>query len=91
MALAPNREVTRLPHVAIDVAASEFREPIDRIEIVGRQIFESAGNKRLTLNYYRTSPCGPNGEPVPGSGNYHVRVAEPASTSQPSRTAIPDA
>ncbi len=93
MALAPNHEAANLLHVAIDVASSELRESIDRIEFVSGQILVSAGNKRLTLNYYRTSPCGPNGVPVAGGGHYEVRKAEPLSapTNQPSGSAIPDA
>jgi hypothetical protein len=81
MALAPNYEAANLLHVAIDVAASELREPIDRIEFVSGQILVSAGNKRLALNYYRTSPCGPNGVPIVGGGHYFVVKAEAGTTT----------
>jgi hypothetical protein len=85
MALAPNHETANLLHVAIDVAASELREPIDRIEFVGRQILVSAGTKRLALNYYRSNPCDENGIPFAGGGRYHVVKAEllPASQTGP--------
>lgn len=77
MALPPNHETANLLHVAIDVAASELREPIDRIEFVGRQILVSAGSKRLTLNYTRSNPCDENGIPFAGGGRYHAWVGEP--------------
>jgi hypothetical protein len=82
MALAPNHETANLLHVAIDAASSELREPIDRIEFVGRQILVSAGNKRLTLDYYRSNPCDENGIPFAGGGSYVVQKAEPLPAPQ---------
>lgn len=88
MALAPNHETANLLHVAIDVAASELREPIDRIEFVGSQILVSAGSKRLALNYHRSTPCDDNGIPFAGGGHYVVVKAEPLRASQASPTGL---
>jgi hypothetical protein len=71
--------------VAIDIANTETKAPIDRIEVVSGQILVSAGNKPLTLNYHYSSSYDPSGVPIPSGGNWVVEKAEslPVHTAKP--------
>ncbi len=80
--MAPRYERARLLGVAIEVAASELREPIDRIEFVSGQILVTAGNKHIALNYHYSGSYDPSGVPIPGGGHWVAEKAEslPAPT-----------
>jgi hypothetical protein len=73
--MAPHYERARMLHAAIDVAAFELSEPIERVEVSGGRVFAWAGRKRLAMRYYHEDRRDSHGSAMPGSGQWVVEKA----------------
>ncbi len=74
--MAPQFERARLLGVAIQHATNELMEPIDRIEVGARHVVAWAGSRSLTMKYHHASSTGPDGSPMPGSGQWLVETVD---------------
>jgi hypothetical protein len=82
--MAPQYERARMLCIAINDAASELREPIDRLEVERDHVLVSAGGRRLRFRYYYADSYGADGSPMPGSGRWVVeKITADAESAGP--------
>jgi hypothetical protein len=71
---APQYERARVLCTAINQAASELAEPIDRLEVQQDQVRVSAGREQLVYRYRYVDAYASDGSPLPGSGTWAVEM-----------------
>ena len=72
--MAPQHERARVLNLAIEFAANELSDPIDKITVFAGQILIVAGSKRIELSYTYHNAYSENGAIMPGSGNWDVSM-----------------
>ncbi len=74
--MAPQYERARLLCTAINEAASELLERIDRVEVARDHVLIEAGTRRLAYRYYYANAYAPDGSAMPGSGRWVVEKTD---------------
>ena len=74
--MEPRFERARVLAEAIDIAARELKNPIDRIQVSGNTITMRAGGERVDLSFAYYNAYTPDGSAMPGSGHWSVSLIQ---------------